>query len=30
LARRTGEAFVAKGVDAGAARAFLIAEGAVP
>jgi 3-dehydroquinate synthase len=30
LARRLGEAFVAKGVDAGAVRAFLIDEGALP
>ncbi|HZZ87639.1 MAG TPA: 3-dehydroquinate synthase, partial [Caulobacteraceae bacterium] len=30
LARALGDAFVAKGVDAGAARDFLIAEGALP
>jgi len=30
LAQRLGEAFVAKGVDAGAVRAFLIEEGALP
>jgi 3-dehydroquinate synthase len=30
LARRLGEAFVARGVDAAAARDFLIGEGATP